>query len=266
MKKLILSLFIALFAIQAVADSGAYTAYTYTGSATSGNALTSDTVDARDLESLTIVGSAATADRTMTVNCLAADGSTVLFAYPAITLAFATAPKKVININPKATVPATPPTNTTVWNTSLCPKMNVVLASAAGAATLDIIGRREQVAASVQVASYESGSVTGGAALASGTFDTRRVESMMILVEATTTNRALVIACTDSTGTSLFDFASFTVTAANKYLHLLRWDSATPGTEPTNVTHYPVELCRYMKATIAAAGAASAKLAVYTRN
>jgi hypothetical protein len=88
----------------------------------------------------------------------------------------------------------------------------------------------------------------------------------VVLVEATTTNRALVLSCTNSAGTSQFDFASFTVTAANKYLHTIRADSPTPGTEPTNVTHYPLEPCRYMKATIAAAGAASAKLAVYVRN
>jgi hypothetical protein len=256
----------ALCALPVLADSGAYSYYTYTNTATSGNALTSEVVDARDLENLTIVGQVATADRAITVNCLANDGATVLFAYPAITAAFATAPKKVIQIRPDGNVPGTPPTNTTVWNTTLCPKMNVVMASAAGTAQLDIMGRRQQVNANVQVSSYESGSVIAGAALASGTIDTRRVESMVILVEATTTNRALVISCTNSAGTSLFDFASFTVTAANKYLHQIRPDSPTPGSEPTNVTHYPLELCRYMKATVAAAGAASAKLAVYTRN
>lgn len=278
MKKLILlAAVLATIAVptQSKAHSGSYSYYTFSAPAVNGSALASDVIDARELESLVITVSAVTADRVATVSCLAADKTTALYSFPTVTAAVAGVAKQYILIYPDAVVPATAPTGTTIWNVALCPYMQVSLASAAGTGQLDIIGRRQQVAAQVSrcpsstdrslAYCYESGSVTAGAAIASPVMDTRRFESLTILVEATTTGRALVLSCTDSSGTSLFDFASFTVTAANKYLLNVRPDSATPGTEPTNVTHFPVQLCRYMKASIAAAGAASAKLATYLR-
>jgi hypothetical protein len=264
MKKILMLLaFLPAFVL---AHSGQYVAYTYTATATSGNALTGEVFDARELESLVIVGSVVTADRAITVSCLASDGTTSLFAFPAVTAVAAGQAKQMILIRPDATVPGTAPTGTTVWNISLCPKMQVTMASAAGTARLDVVGRRQQSNMRTQKIAYESGSVTAGAALSSGVLDVRRVESAVFLVEATTTNRTLVVSCVTSDGaTSLFDFASFTVTAGSKYLHNYRQDSPTPGSEPTGVTHFPIELCQYMRASIAAAGAASAKLAAYVR-
>jgi hypothetical protein len=89
---------------------------------------------------------------------------------------------------------------------------------------------------------------------------------MTVIVEATTTGRALVVSCVDSDGTALFNFASLTVTAGQKFMRVFRPYTTVPGTEPTNVLHIPIHLCRYMKASVAAAGAASAKLAAYVRN
>jgi hypothetical protein len=278
MKKIsiLAAILIALAPALASAHSYSYSTYTYTGTATSGNALASDVVDARELESLDIVGSVATADRAITVTCLAVDKTTVLFTLPTVTAVAAGQAKQRILINPDATVPGTAPTGTTIWNIPLCPWMQVNMASAAGTAQLDIMGRRQQVAAQTsrcaryaidrsQPDCYESGSVTAGAALTAGVMDTRRAEALTVIVEATTTNRTLVVSCTDSTGTSLFDFASLTVTAGSKFMQVFRPDSPTPGSEPTGVTHFPLNLCRYMTATIAAAGAASAKLATYLR-
>jgi len=276
MKKLFRSMIavLAFIPVLALAHTGAYSTYTWTGTAGSGVALTSEVIDARDLESLSIVASVATADRAITVSCLAADKSTALFSYPAVTAVAAGQAQVNILINPDSVVPGTAPTGVTIWNVSLCPIMQVSMASAAGTAQLDIMGRRQQTGAMVSKCPtlnrtdptcYESGAVAAGAALATGVIDTRRGESVTFLTEATTTNRALVVSCTDSAGTVLFNFASVTVTAGSKFLLHYRPDSATPGTEPTGVTHYPVNLCRYMKGTIAAAGAASAKLASYMR-
>jgi hypothetical protein len=108
--------------------------------------------------------------------------------------------------------------------------------------------------------------VTAGAALTSGVIDTSTLEHLQVIVEATTTNRALVVTCLAADGTtSIFDFASLTVTAGSKYMRTFRLDAPIPGSEPTGVVHLPFELCAKMQATVAAAGAASAKLAVYGR-
>lgn len=266
MKKLFAFLAALAFAGPAFAGTGEYSYYTYTGTAGSGAALTSDVIDASQLESLTIVGSVATADRDITVSCLASDSSTILFSYPAVTAASAGQAKQMIIMSPEQTVPASPATGVTYYSVDLCPKMKVVMASAAGTAQLDIIGRREQVAARVVTQQYESGSVGSGGALATPIFDTRRAGSMTIVTEATTTPRTLVVSCTDSAGTSLFDFPSLTVTAGSKFVRFFRPYTVVPGSEPTGVLHIPVHLCRYMKASIAATGVASAKLAAYIRN
>lgn len=275
-KKLFRSLIAALAFVPlfAFAHSGAYSTYTWSGTAGSGVALTSEVIDTRDLESLSVVASVATADRAVTVSCLAADRTTALFSFPAVTAAAAGQAQINLFIRPDVSVPGTAPTGVTVWNVSLCPLMQVSMASAAGTAKLELVGRRQQVNAVVSKCGasvrtdptcYESGSVGAGAALSTGVIDTRRGEGLTFLAEATTTNRALVVSCTDSAGTVLFSFASVTITAGSKFMLHYRPDSPTPGTEATGITHYPVSLCRYMKGTIAAAGAASAKLASYLR-
>lgn len=265
MKKLIAVLAL-LFATSALAHSGAYVTYTNSGTFVSGAAYDSGVIDTRDLESLVVVADADTADRALVVNCLANDQSTVLFAFPTVTAAVAGQDKVVISLRPDSIVPGTAPTGVTYYNVNLCRYMSVTAASAAGAGTIQITGRRNQVGASVVTSYYESGSVTAGAALATPVFDLRRAQSVTFLVEATTTNRALIVSCTNAAGTVLFSYASLTVTAGSKYLRNYRPDSPTPGSEPTGVVHFPVELCPYMKATVAAAGAASAKLSAYVRN
>ncbi len=257
----------------ALGHSGSYVSYSKSWSTSDGTAVTSDVIDARDLESLTIASSAVTTNRSLTVSCIAADGTTALFSFPAITVTAATGPAYVV-WNPHAVVMAAAPTGVVYYATNLCPKVQASLAAAgAAAARIDITGRRQQVAASVQVLAYESGSVIAGAAISSGVIDTRRVDSLMILVEATTTGRALVLSCTDSAGTALFSFASFTVTAGSKFLNQYRINSLptlstdlVAVSEVTGVLHVPAPPCNYMKADVAAAGAASAKLAVYARN
>ncbi len=113
---------------------------------------------------------------------------------------------------------------------------------------------------------YESGSVASGGALSSGVLDMSSYSSAQVLVEATTTNRTLVANCVAKDGSTIpFKYASFTVTAGSKFMLTYRPDSPIPGTEPTGVTHIPVEPCPKMSWTIAATGSASAKLAVYAR-
>lgn len=278
MKKfLIVAAALVAFAVPSVsrAHAGAYVAYEWVDSVTttSGVALSSPVIDARDLESLIFEAEAATSTRSLVISCMAVDGTTSLFDFAAVTITAGS--KFSVQMRPDLTVPASAPTGTTYLSVSPCPKVKASMAAVNGTAKLTVQGRRQQVAARVikacptadrtQPACYESGSVTAGAALTTGVIDTRRGEALQVLVEATTTNRALVVSCTDSAGTILYSYPSLTVTAGSKYLQTYNPETKVPGSEPTGVTHVPVELCSYMKADVAATGAASAKLAAYLR-
>lgn len=163
------------------------------------------------------------------------------------------------------------PTGITYLNVTPCPRVKASMAAiSAGAgitANLSIYGRRAAAGLTRQYSvDYESGSVGSGAALSSGLITTSKLESLQILTEATTTGRTLVVSCMSRDGVNiLFSLANVTVAASNKYLLTYRLDANVPSTEAANVTHIPLELCPLMKASIAATGAASAKLAVYGR-
>jgi hypothetical protein len=249
-----------------LAHSGEYVSYEWASSVTttSGVALNSLVIDTSDLESLTFDVEATTSTRTMTVSCLAADKTTALFSFPALTVTAGSKFRQEYRAD--TVIPSSLPTGVTLYNVPLCRYMQAAMPAVNGTAKLNVIGRRQQVAASVITNFYESGSITAGAALTTGVIDTSRARSITVIAEATTTNRTLVVSCTDSAGTSLFDYASLTVTAGSQFMRVVRADSSVPGSEPTNVVHLPVTPCRWMTATIAAAGAASAKVAAYVRN
>jgi hypothetical protein len=153
--------------------------------------------------------------------------------------------------------------------TSLCPRVKASMAAvAAGAgvtAKLAVYGYATEGRTKPVRYQYESGSVGSGAALSTGVIDAARLETLVVLAEASDTNRALVVSCLAKDGTtSLFDFPSLTVVAGSKYLREFRF-GPLPQVEPVGIVHIPVNLCPRMKASIAAAGAAAAKLAAYGR-
>lgn len=294
-----------------------------------GEGALSKTVDGSMYESLQIVATAATTDRSLQVSCMALNGTTSLFDFPAITVtagavatmvvmradgrqvpgfipawAASTAYRvgervtnssnvyEVITAGTSAAAggPTTTaaditdntahwkfiavagvaaPTGVTYLDVSPCNKVRASMAAvSAGPAVnafLGVYGRARPGFVRPISSFYESGSVASGAAL-SRTVNATRLESIQVLVEATTTNRALVASCMAANGTTtLFSFPSHTITQGQKYLLTYRFDSAVPLGEVTNVKHVPVEVCPIMKFAIAATGAASAKLAVYGR-
>lgn len=270
MKKLILALVVAVLAMPALAQYRV-AAYQWEGTAgIDGAAITSAVIDTGKYDALTIVGTAATTDRAIQISCIAKDGTTALFTYADVAIAVATQAKVLVQVRPDVTVPGTAPTGVTYISTTLCPRMKVTIPSVTGGAgvgaTLAITARQNPNATKPVRYQYESGSVTAGAALTTGVIDTAKLENLQVIVEATTTNRTLVVSCMAKDGTTAnFDFASLTVTAGSKFMRTFRADAPIPGSEPTGVVHIPVDLCPKMKASIAAAGAASAKLAAYGR-
>jgi hypothetical protein len=131
----------------AQAQYGGYSAppqtirYAYeSGSVAAGAVITSPVIDASNLASITFTldpGAAAT--RSLQVNCLAKDGTTVLFAFPAVSAATGA---KVLVAMSSQNIQSTAPTGVTYWAVAPCQRIQaVVAASGAVAAQLAIYGR-----------------------------------------------------------------------------------------------------------------------------
>lgn len=294
-----------------------------------GEGAISKTVEGGLYDSILVVATAATTDRTLSMACMANDGTTSLFAFPDITVT-AGAVATLVSMRPEmrqvpgfipawaastayrvgervtnssnvyevitagttaasggptttaaditdntahwkfiAVAGVAVPTGITYLDVSPCAKVKVSMAAVTAGtdvnAFLGVYGRARTGFTRPISSFYESGSVAAGAAL-SRTVNTTRLESIQVLVEATTTSRALVASCMAANGTTIiYSFPSFTITQGQKYLLTYRFDSPVPLGEVTNVKHVPVEVCPIMKFAIAATGAASAKLAVYGR-
>lgn len=113
---------------------------------------------------------------------------------------------------------------------------------------------------------YEK-TVAAGAVINTGVIDFSRVTSLEVLVDnsAGGSSRALTISWLAADKTTVLFTQAVTVTNGTRALIFVNKNAAIPSSEPTGVTHINVDPGKYMKFSLAAAGAAAGTVAIYGR-